>query len=174
MVPQGAAIGNSLTHTGEFPNRRGSWEAEGGQPRTGSSGQGRVDRSWEESGVTGRILAGAIAVHRELGPGLMESLYRRCLVHELTQAGLEVASEREYSVVYKGVQLGRRFRIDLLVDESVVVELKAVRSIEPVHLAQLRTYLRVAALTVGLLINFNVPVLRSGVRRIELVRRGDR
>ena len=168
MVPQGAAIGNSLTHTGEFPNRRGSWEAEGGQPRTGSSGQGRVDRSWEESGVTGRILAGAIAVHRELGPGLMESLYRRCLVHELTTAGLEVASEVEYPVVYKSVGLDLRHRVDLLVAGQVVVELKAVRSLEPVHASQLRTYLRITNVNVGLLINFNVPSLRQGIRRIEL------
>ena len=121
-----------------------------------------------EGAVTGRILAAAIEVHRELGPGLMESLYRRCLVHELTTAGLEVASEVEYPVVYKSVGLDLRHRVDLLVAGQVVVELKAVRSLEPVHASQLRTYLRITNVNVGLLINFNVPSLRQGIRRIEL------
>ena len=122
----------------------------------------------EKSGVlaelTRPILGAAIEVHRALGPGLMESCYEECLCHELHVR--KIAFERQVSipVSYKGVKLDCQYRIDLLISE-VVVEIKSVESILPVHEAQLMTYLKLLNKKVGLLLNFNVPVLKDGVRR---------
>lgn len=116
--------------------------------------------------LTGQILGAAIEVHRNLGPGLLESTYEACLFHELVQAGLKVERQKSLPVRYKDVELECGYRIDLLVDGQVVVELKSVDVLEPVHEAQLLTYLRLSGLRVGLLINFNVQVLRHGIRRL--------
>jgi GxxExxY protein len=115
--------------------------------------------------VTGAVIGAAIEVHRALGPGLLESTYRVCLRHELEQRGLTVASEVPVPVEYRGVRLDCGYRIDLLVEGAVVVELKSVEGLLPVHEAQLITYLRLSGLRVGLLINFNVPVLKDGIVR---------
>jgi len=115
-----------------------------------------------------RIIGAAIEVHRALGPGLLESAYEACLFYELTQQGIPTRQQVQLPVVYKGVHLDCGYRIDLLVDNSVVVEIKAVDRLEPIHEAQLLTYLRLSGVWLGLLINFNVPVLKNGIRRLVL------
>jgi GxxExxY protein len=120
-----------------------------------------------EADLTSEIIAAAICVHRELGPGLLESAYQVSMCHELTLRHVPFRSQLELPVEYKGVRLDCGYRIDLLVDNRVLVELKSVERILSVHEAQLITYLRLSGIRVGLLINFNVPVLRRGiVRRI--------
>ena len=120
--------------------------------------------------VTGEIIAAAIRVHRALGPGLLESVYETCLAHELVKAGLRVQRQVELPVVYDTIRLDCGFRVDLLVEDKVVIELKAVEKLQPIHEAQLMTYLRLADLPVGLLINFNVPRLTDGIIRRALTR----
>jgi GxxExxY protein len=115
--------------------------------------------------ITGSIIAAAIEVHRELGPGLLESAYHSCLCRELALRGVAFQTEVELPVDYKGTHLDCGYRIDLLVENKVAVELKSVEKILPIHQAQLLTYLRLSRMRVGLLINFNVRVLRDGVLR---------
>lgn len=110
----------------------------------------------------------AIEVHRVLGPGLLESTYDRCLAHELALAGLRHKTQHPLPVEYKGVHLDCGYRIDVLVEDSLIVELKAVEDLEPIHEAQLLTYLRLSGKHVGLLINFHVPILKQGLRRMVL------
>ena len=117
----------------------------------------------ETSGV---VVDSAMKVHSELGPGLLESVYIACLVHELRKRGLRAATQLPLPVIYDGERMDLGFRIDLLVENAVVVEIKAVDSINPVHLAQVITYLKLNKKYLGLLINFNVVHLRDGIRRI--------
>ena len=114
--------------------------------------------------IVGSILRAAIAVHRALGPGLLESLYRDCLVRELEEDKLRVAREMLLPVVYRGGRIDRGFRLDLVVEDRVVVEVKSVKCLLPVHSAQVITYLKLSGLPRGLLINFNVARLKHGVR----------
>ena len=118
--------------------------------------------------ITERIIGAAIEVHRNLGPGLLESTYHACLVHELRQRGAGVESEKALPVVYKGVTLDCGYRIDLLVEGTVIVELKAVDELIPTHEAQLLSYLKLSGLPVGLLINFNVRQLTQGIKRLRI------
>lgn len=118
-----------------------------------------------EAELTRKIISGAIAVHRELGPGLLESAYHACLCREFSLQGLLYRSQVDLPVTYKGSALDCGYRIDLVVGDRVVVELKSIEKILPIHVAQLLTYLRLSLLHVGLLINFNVPVLRQGIVR---------
>lgn len=118
--------------------------------------------------VTEAIIGASIDVHRELGPGLLESTYEACLAYELVQRGLKVERQKPLPVVYKGLKLDIGYRVDLLVEDRVIVELKAVDRLEPVHEAQLLSYLRLSGCKVGLLINFNVRVLRDGLKRLIL------
>ncbi len=115
--------------------------------------------------VTGQILASAICVHRALGPGLLESAYEACMAHELAYRRLSVARQVRVPLLYRGHTLRCGFRIDLLVEDAIVVELKALDALLPIHEAQLLTYLRLSGKSVGLLINFNVPRLRDGIIR---------
>jgi GxxExxY protein len=115
--------------------------------------------------LTGEIIGAAIEVHRYLGPGLLESAYTKCLMRELSLRGMRFKHECPLPVAYKGVRLDSGYRVDLLVEDAVVVEVKAVESLAKIHEAQLITYLRLGGWTVGLLINFNVDVLRNGIRR---------
>jgi len=119
--------------------------------------------AWD--GTTARIIGAAIEVHRALGPGLLESAYRICLAEELSLRGLEFRREIPLPVQYRGRTLDSAYRIDFVV-EGVVVELKAVEQVLPVHRAQVQTYLRLTNLRCGLLLNFNVPVLKDGVTRM--------
>ena len=129
----------------------------------GTETRGRIGLIEEE--VTASIIGAAIEVHRELGPGLLESAYEECLCHELRLRKLAFRRQVELPVQYKGLKLDCGYRIDLLVSNSVVVELKAVPHLSPVHEAQLITYLRLSGKRVGLLINFDVPVLKNGIVR---------
>jgi GxxExxY protein len=116
--------------------------------------------------ISQEIIGAAVEVHRALGPGLLESSYQACLAHELTLRGVRWEQQRELPLSYKGISLRNSYRIDLLVEERIVVEVKAVQSIEAVHRAQLLTYLKLLDRRIGLLINFNVETLVHGVRRI--------
>ena len=116
--------------------------------------------------ITRTIITSAIKVHSKIGPGLLESVYRRCLVHELRRAGLHVVAEKVVPVFYDHVDLGDGYRLDLLVNDAVIVEIKAVEKLLPVHAAQLLSYLRLTNKRVGLLLNFNVPRLVHGLRRV--------
>jgi GxxExxY protein len=116
--------------------------------------------------ITDQVIGAAIEVHRALGPGLLESAYEACLAFELAQRGLKVEPQKPLPVVYKEVHLDCGYRLDLLVENAVIVEIKAVESLAPIHQAQLLSYLRLSGCKVGLLINFNVKVLKDGLRRL--------
>jgi len=120
----------------------------------------------EVNAITEGIIGSAIAVHRELGPGLLESTYQACLAYELATRRLRVERQVHVPVVYRGTKLDCGYRIDLLVERTVLVELKAIERFDAIHSAQLLTYLKLSGLHVGLLINFNVALLRDGIRRI--------
>ena len=115
--------------------------------------------------VTEAIIGAAIEVHRQLGPGLLESVYEAALAYELTERGLTVERQKPVPIAYKGLRFDEGFRIDLLVAGEVVVELKCVETLLPIHDAQVISYLKLCGLKVGLLLNFKVPVLRQGIRR---------
>lgn len=115
--------------------------------------------------MTEGIIGAAISVHRELGPGLLESVYETCLAAELIERGIKVERQVPMPVSYKGERLECGFRVDLLVEGIVIVELKSIANLEPVHTAQLLTYLRLSRCRIGFLINFNVRLLRDGIRR---------
>ncbi len=119
-----------------------------------------------ENQVTEEIIGAAIEVHRTLGPGLLESVYEECLTLELGLRRIPFERQKRVPVEYKGRQVAADLKIDFLVDERIVVELKAIEKLLPVHGAQLLTYLRLTRKQLGLLINFNVPVLHHGVQRV--------
>ena len=112
------------------------------------------------------MIGAAIEVHRQLGPGLLESAYEACLAYELAQRGLDAWRQVELPVVYKGAKVDCGYRIDLLVGNEVVVEVKSVQALLPVHESQLLSYLKLSGRRVGLLINFNVEILKLGLRRL--------
>ena len=116
--------------------------------------------------VVRKIVDGAMSVHRALGPGLLESVYERCLVYELEERGLAIAQQVSAPVKYKDLTIESGLRMDLVVNDGVIVELKSVERLLPIHEAQLLTYLRVTDKQVGLLINFNTPRLKDGLRRM--------
>jgi GxxExxY protein len=120
----------------------------------------------ELNDVSYLIIQSAIQVHRELGPGLLESVYRACLLYELRQRMLAVVAERLLPIRYRGVVIEGSYRLDLLVEDQIVVEVKAIEKVLPVHSAQLLSYLRLLNKPLGLLINFHVPVLVAGIDRI--------
>jgi GxxExxY protein len=120
----------------------------------------------EVNRVSGAIIAAGIEVHRALGPGLMESAYLTCMVHELTTAGFVVEIQKPLPLAYKGLQIDCAYRVDLIVGGCVVVELKCVSEFAPVHRAQLLTYLKLTGCPLGLLLNFHVPVLKQGICRV--------
>jgi GxxExxY protein len=116
--------------------------------------------------LSGELIGAAIEVHRVLGPGLLESAYELALERELVLRGLSVERQKPVSLEYKGALLGDGFRIDLLINDQLIVEVKAVDRIQPIHEAQLLTYLRLTGKQLGLLINFNERVLKSGLKRV--------
>ncbi len=128
--------------------------------------RGTEDTEVELNEISGWVIGAAIAVHRELGPGLLESAYEACLMYELQQRGLRVEQQVYQPVIYKGLKLDCGYRLDLVVEDQVIVELKAVSAILPIHEAQLLTYLKLRKLRLGLLINFNVPLLKNGIKRL--------
>lgn len=120
--------------------------------------------------LTRLVIGGAIEVHRQLGPGLLESAYEEYLGYELGQIGLNIERQKGVPIVYKEVKLEYGYRIDILVENTVVIELKSVESLTPVHEAQILTYMKFAEKKIGLLINFNVNMLKNGLRRYVLWR----
>jgi GxxExxY protein len=118
--------------------------------------------------ISGAIIGCAIRVHREIGPGLLESVYEACLGFELESAGLAVERQKAVGIQYRGHTLECAYRLDLLVNRAVVVEVKSIESLHGLHTAQLLTYLRLTGCPLGLLINFNTPLLRDGIRRVIL------
>lgn len=117
--------------------------------------------------ITEKIIGAAIEVHRHLGPGLLESAYEECLCYELRQLGLKFERQVHLPIYYKGIKLECAYRMDLVVEDLIVVEIKATEQVPPVYAAQLLTYLKSAHKPVGLLINFNVPMLKDGIKRIS-------
>ncbi len=115
--------------------------------------------------ITRTIIGAAMEVHSALGLGLLESTYQACFLFELHRAGLKAEAQVELPVIYRGVKLDLGYRIDLLVQDAIIVELKSIDNIAPIHQAQLLSYLRLSGKNVGLLINFNVPHLRDGIKR---------
>ncbi|WP_319525291.1 GxxExxY protein [uncultured Desulfosarcina sp.] len=116
--------------------------------------------------LSGKIIGAAIEVHQSLGPGLLESAYEECLCHELNLNGLSFKRQQHLPVSYKSVKLDCGYRLDIVVEESIILELKAVDRIEPIYKAQLLTYLKLANIKLGLLLNFNVPVMKDGIVRV--------
>ena len=119
-----------------------------------------------ENALTDRIIGAAIEVHRHLGPGLLESAYEECLCHELNLSGLHFQRQVHLPVNYKGLKLDCAYKMDLVVENAIIVEIKAIDELSSIHKAQLLTYLKAADMRVGLLINFNVPVLKNGLKRM--------
>jgi len=116
--------------------------------------------------ITDKIIGAAIKVHRALGPGLLESAYEACLAFELTEANLKTEQQKPLPLIYRDVKLDCGYRLDLLVDDKVIVEIKAIENLLPIHQAQLLSYLKLSGCKIGLLINFNVVVLKNGIRRV--------
>jgi GxxExxY protein len=116
--------------------------------------------------LTHQIIGATIDVHRELRPGLLESTYEECLAHELTLRGIPFERQKPVPVRYKGLELECGYRLDILVDNHIILELKAVETILPVHQAQLLTYLKLTGCKIGILLNFNVAIMREGIKRL--------
>ena len=116
--------------------------------------------------LTSKVIGAAIEVHRQMGPGLLESIYQRCLCRELAERGLAFEAQKTIDVMYKGQSLDSGLKLDVFVESLVVVELKTVEELAPIHEAQVLTYLKLTGAPLGLLLNFNVTVLRNGIRRL--------
>ena len=119
-----------------------------------------------DEGLTETVIGASIEIHKELGPGLLESTYETCLVFELENRGISFKRQLELPINYKGLNLDAGYRIDILVEDRLILELKAVEKIHPIHEAQLLTYLKLTNCCIGLLINFNTQLLKCGIKRI--------
>ena len=126
----------------------------------------KKEKNMTENQIANQIIGCAIEVHRALGPGLLESAYQECLFYKLQQVGLVVEKEKPMPLVFEGIKLECGYRIDLLVESKVVIELKSVESLTDVHLAQTLTYMKLGNYKLGLLINFNVVLLKQGIKRV--------
>ncbi|MBW2120035.1 MAG: GxxExxY protein [Deltaproteobacteria bacterium] len=118
--------------------------------------------------LTGKVIGAAIEVHKALGPGLLESAYEECLCHEFKLRSFPFERQKELPIEYKGVKLDCGYRLDIVLWSKIILELKSCNELQPIHEAQLLTYLKLTGLKVGLLINFNVPVLKDGIKRLSL------
>jgi GxxExxY protein len=128
---------------------------------------GMPPESWSaENVLTDKIIGAAIEVHRHLGPGLLEAVYEECLCYELSQMGLKFQRQVHLPINYKGIKFESAYRMDLVVEDAIVIEIKATEELLPIHAAQLLTYLKSSNKRAGLLINFNVPILKNGLKRI--------
>jgi len=116
--------------------------------------------------LTGEVINAAIEVHRTLGPGLLESIYEECLCHEVGLKEIPYERQKELPIEYKGIKLNANFRLDVLVNKQLILEIKSCDTLLPIHEAQLLTYLKLTGIKLGLLINFNVPMLKDGIKRI--------
>jgi GxxExxY protein len=151
-----------------------AWEAFSPQRHRGHRGGRTVEATREavaaegDDSLTHRIIGAAIEVHRSIGPGLLESTYEACLCEELRVLGLSFRRQVEVPVVYRGVDVGVGYRLDLVVESRVLLELKAFERLEQIHHAQVLTYMKLSRIRVGLLINFNTAVLKNGIKRFVL------
>jgi GxxExxY protein len=118
------------------------------------------------SKITETIIGCAINVHKELGPGLLESAYEACLLYDLSQTKMKIENQKPLPIIYKNVKLNCGYRLDLIIEDEVIVEIKSVEKMLPIHKAQLLSYLKISGLKVGLLINFNVELLKDGIIRV--------
>jgi GxxExxY protein len=116
--------------------------------------------------IAKEVVDAAFKVHSNLGPGLLESAYEACLAHELTKRGYRVERQKAQPVIYEGLEIEVGYRLDLLVEDLIIIELKAVEQLAPIHQAQLLTYLKLSSKQLGFLVNFNVPLIKDGIRRI--------
>ncbi|MEY4568863.1 MAG: hypothetical protein RLZZ398_302 [Verrucomicrobiota bacterium] len=116
--------------------------------------------------IAAEIVDSAFKIHKELGPGLLESAYEACLEHELKKRGFSVERQKAQAIYYDGIVIDIGYRLDLVINDLVIIELKAVAELAPIHQAQLTTYLKLSGKTLGLLINFNVPLIKNGIRRV--------
>lgn len=116
--------------------------------------------------LTGLVLKCAFKVHSNLGPGLLESVYQHCLAYEMIRAGLAIEMERPLPVIYEGVKLNCGYRLDLVVENRLILEIKSIDGLAPIHFAQVLTYLKISGFELGLLLNFNVESMKNGIRRI--------
>src|SRR5947209_13746212 len=124
--------------------------------------------AFENDPLTEKINGSAISVHRALGPGLLESAYEECLCYEIDQSGLTFRRQVALPIIYKAVRLDCGYRMDIVIEEQVIVELKTVERLLPIHEAQMLTYLKLSGIKIGLLLNFNTPALKDGMRRMLL------
>jgi len=118
--------------------------------------------------LPGKVIGAAIDVHRILGPGLLESAYEECLCYELDNRGISYQRQQELPIIYKEAQLKCGYRLDLIIENKLIIELKSCDRLLPIHEAQLLTYLKLSNIPIGLLINFNVPVLKGGIKRMKI------
>ena len=118
--------------------------------------------------LSGQAIGAAIEVHKELGPGLLESIYEECLCRELELRNISFEKQKSIPIKYKGVQISSEYKLDLVVDNRLILELKTCETILPIHEAQLLTYLKLTGVELGLLINFNLPVLKDGIKRLRI------
>jgi len=118
--------------------------------------------------LSNQVIGCALEVHRNLGPGLLESTYEQCLAHELKTVGIQFKLQHPLPVEYKNIRLDCGYRIDVLIEDRIIVELKSVDKVLPIHQAQLLTYMKLAGISIGLLINFNVKYLKDGIKRMVL------
>ena len=119
-----------------------------------------------ENELSNIIIGKAIEVHKQLGPGLLESAYQKCLIYELENEGLKIEMEKQLPIVYKEIKINQGYRLDILVEDKVVIELKTVEKLNDVHHAQVLTYLKLGNYKLGLLLNFNVTILKNGIKRV--------
>ncbi len=115
-----------------------------------------------------KVIGLAIEVHKELGPGLLETTYKQCLAYEMKQANIKFHMEADLPVIYKKIRIGCGYRIDLLIDDQLIIELKSVRDLQPIDEAQILTYMKLSKIKIGLLINFNKKILKDGIKRFVL------
>jgi GxxExxY protein len=138
------------------------------EPKNQTAENAEAAARYPHAEITGAVIDAAMTVHKSLGPGLLESVYEKCLAYELSERGYRVSTQAQVPLIYRGLQFESGFRADLVVDDKVLVELKSVESVTPVHEAQTLTYLKLTRLEVGLLINFNVRLLKHGIKRLVL------
>lgn len=119
-----------------------------------------------ENQISKIIVEGALKVHKALGPGLLESAYEECLFYELTRTGLKVEKQKPLPLIYEDIKLDCGYRLDIIIENKVIIEIKAVDALHPVHMAQMLTYLKLSNCKLGLLINFNVELIKNGIKRI--------
>lgn len=127
-----------------------------------------MDTEVKNNEITGGVINAAITVHKALGPGLLESVYEKCLAFELAEQGYVIERQKEIPLTYRGLAFESGFRADLIVNNTVLIELKAVEQLQSIHQAQVITYLKLSKIRTALLINFNVPLLKNGIKRISL------